>query len=311
MEEKNPLVSVIIPNYNHAKFLDARINSILSQTYSQYEIILLDDCSTDNSQEIIEKYRNNPHISCVDINSTNGGSPFAQWEKGFSYAQGEFIWIAESDDCCEPQFLQRIMTEFEKIGEQCVLCFCRSVKIDVDNNHIGEEGLDSDKCLDGPTFIRAYLSRFNYVVNASSAVFRKAVLGNVDRSYTQYRACGDWVFWIEISKNGKVAYVNSPLNYFRQHSMSTTALQTKSGRGEYELIQVFRHMTENGYIGLKELFHAKVIHIYSLRYGKQKGFYSKESEEDYIRKWNETLLVKVVVWFIHILQKLGISVTNW
>lgn len=311
MEEKNPLVSVIIPNYNHAKFLDARINSILSQTYSQYEIILLDDCSTDNSQEIIEKYRNNPHISCVDINSTNGGSPFAQWEKGFAYAKGEFIWIAESDDCCEPQFLQRIMNEFEKIGEQCVLCFCRSVKIDVDNNHIGEEGLESDKCFDGPTFIRAYLSRFNYVVNASSAVFRKAILGSVNRTYTQFRACGDWMFWVEVSKNGKVAYVNSPLNYFRQHSMSATKVQTKSGRGENELIELYSYMSNKGYIGKKEILHAKIVHIYSLRYGIKHKLYTKESVDTYISKWNENLIVKFAVSIIHILKRIGISVTNW
>ena len=59
----NPLVSVIVPNYCHAKYLDQRIESILAQTYTNYELIILDDKSSDNSLEVIMKYQDNPHVS--------------------------------------------------------------------------------------------------------------------------------------------------------------------------------------------------------------------------------------------------------
>ena len=65
---KHPLVSVIVPNYNHAPFLEERINSILNQSYDNYELIILDDKSTDNSLEVIKKYRDHVRVSDVIVN---------------------------------------------------------------------------------------------------------------------------------------------------------------------------------------------------------------------------------------------------
>ena len=62
------MVSVIVPNYNHALYLHERIESILLQSYTEFELILLDDCSTDNSQDILNSYRNNPHVSHIVFN---------------------------------------------------------------------------------------------------------------------------------------------------------------------------------------------------------------------------------------------------
>ena len=103
---KCPLASVIIPNYNHAKYLEERIQSVLNQTYQNLELILLDDKSTDNSLEVINKYRDNPHVSQIVVNEHNSGSAFKQWHRGIELAIGELIWIAESDDYCSPTFLE-------------------------------------------------------------------------------------------------------------------------------------------------------------------------------------------------------------
>lgn len=81
--ENHPVeVSVIIPNYNYARFLQQRIDSVLAQTYTDYEIILLDDASTDDSVSILNHYKTNSRITHLEINSVNTGSPFAQWQKG-------------------------------------------------------------------------------------------------------------------------------------------------------------------------------------------------------------------------------------
>ncbi len=83
------MISVIIPNYNHAFYLEQRIESILSQNFKDFEVIILDDKSTDNSKEIIEKYRNHPpHISTIIYNEANSGSTFIQWNKGVSLSKG-------------------------------------------------------------------------------------------------------------------------------------------------------------------------------------------------------------------------------
>src|SRR5690606_9831849 len=104
-----PEVSVIIPNYNHARYLNQRIDSVLRQTFTDFEVIILDDCSKDDSREVIEKYRGNKKITHIVYNAQNSGSTFGQWKKGIALAKGRFIWIAESDDWCEETFLERLL----------------------------------------------------------------------------------------------------------------------------------------------------------------------------------------------------------
>src|SRR5678815_1505944 len=101
-----PEISVIIPNYNHGRYLKRRIESILQQTFTDFEIIIMDDGSTDNSRDVIEQYRSDPKFSHIIFNEINSGSPFKLWEKGIELGKGEWIWIAESDDIAEPTFLE-------------------------------------------------------------------------------------------------------------------------------------------------------------------------------------------------------------
>lgn len=101
----NRKVSIIVPNYNHARFLRKRLDSIYNQTYKNIEVILLDDCSTDNSRQILEEYQKKyAAITKLVPNVKNSGSVFKQWQKGISLATGDLIWIAESDDWCDDNF---------------------------------------------------------------------------------------------------------------------------------------------------------------------------------------------------------------
>jgi len=88
-----PKVSVIIPNYNHARFLEQRIQSILNQTYQDFEILYLDDASTDDSNEVFAQFKDDRRIRSI-LNQTNSGSPFKQWNRGIKAATGDYIWIA-------------------------------------------------------------------------------------------------------------------------------------------------------------------------------------------------------------------------
>lgn len=86
-----PLVSVIVPNYNHAQYLEQRLDTVFNQTYQNFEVIILDDKSTDNSLEVINRYKDNPHLSQIVVNEQNTGSPFKQWDKGINLAKGVTI----------------------------------------------------------------------------------------------------------------------------------------------------------------------------------------------------------------------------
>src|SRR5690349_21422462 len=124
-----PKVSVIIPNYNHANYLGQRMDSVLNQTYTNFEVIILDDCSTDSSRDVIERFRNDSHISHIVFNETNTGSPFLQWQKGIALAKGEWIWIAESDDSADKHFLEKFVNALQ--GQQNIgLIYCDSNIVD-------------------------------------------------------------------------------------------------------------------------------------------------------------------------------------
>src|SRR6516162_5433847 len=105
-------VSVIVPNYNHAKYLRRRVDSILAQTYQDFELILLDDCSTDESREILASYANNPRVR-TEFNVRNSGSTFKQWNKGVRATHGKYVWIAESDDYADERLLETLVARLE------------------------------------------------------------------------------------------------------------------------------------------------------------------------------------------------------
>ena len=114
MRRRDPLLrlnlplplTVILPNFNHAKFLVERIISVLKQTVKPAEIIFLDDCSSDNSVEIARDLLQQSNIPYKIIQSQkNSGNVFRQWIKGIEEATSEWIWIAETDDCADHRFL--------------------------------------------------------------------------------------------------------------------------------------------------------------------------------------------------------------
>lgn len=224
-----PTVSVIIPNYNHAQYLEQRIDSVLNQTYQDYEVIILDDCSPDNSKEIIEKYRYHPKVSHIIFNEENSGTTFKQWQRGIELAKGEWIWIAESDDWCEANFLEEIVGQ--ELSKDVSIAYAQTY-IYFENTQVvyaNFEGKGFSTIMAGKDFIESKMLPFNGIWNASQALFRRDYYLQVSEQYLAYRFCGDWIFWIEMALMGQV-YVNSKfLSYFRKHDKDVTSSASKSG----------------------------------------------------------------------------------
>ena len=237
-----PTVSVIVPNYCHAPYLEQRIESILQQTFQDFELILLDDCSTDGSREILERYRNHPKVSGIFYNERNSGSPFKQWKKGLSKATGDYVWIAESDDFSSPCFLERCVRILDTRPD-CSIVFTSSYIVDSHSRTIREEApVKYPKHKQIRFGSRFFLYRFlcprNTIYNAGMALVRRSALPAGD-NYTQYRYCGDWLFWIQIvSGGGNVVYLAEPLNYYRVHDSNTTAESIATGRKHIETLRI-------------------------------------------------------------------------
>lgn len=231
---KEIIVSVILPNYNHSVYLKKRIDSILGQTYEHFELILLDDCSSDNSREVLSLYKDNSHVSHVVFNEENSGSPFKQWDKGVRLAQGKYIWIAESDDYAHPDFLAKTVAVLDD-NSDVVVVYSGSQMIDTNEKELA---LDWDKFKTDTPLQTKYDSRFflsrkmlwnTSIYNASMAVFRKDCYDKVDKGFREFRYCGDWYFWNEICMQGNVVSINCKLNYFRQHDNKVSPKAEKEG----------------------------------------------------------------------------------
>jgi len=204
-----------------------RIKTILKQSYQDFELILLDDCSTDNSVEILSSYKNHSKVSHLLINPTNSGSPFKQWVKGIKLAKGDYIWIAESDDYCELNFLEKLMESMYEGG--VVLAFCASNIIDESGTKKGRHKWadalnptrwESSFKNTGKNEIMQYLRYRNTITNASAVIFKAIAVKNITYPLDM-KFCGDWYFWIEILKQGNIVYEKQQLNYFRRHATTT------------------------------------------------------------------------------------------
>lgn len=246
---RHPKVSVIVPNYNHARFLRQRVESIFGQGYQDFELILLDDCSTDDSRAILSSYARDRRVR-IEFNDVNSGSTFKQWNKGVRLARGEYVWIAESDDYAEPHLLEVLVSRLDA-EPSAVLCNCRSWRVSSEGEILGT--LDSyladldahrwtvDFCANGREECQKYLVRRNTVLNASAVLFRKGVYDRVGGADEKLMFCGDWKLWASMAlTGGDIAYVGQPLNYYRSHEMSVTAASQRVGTDALEHLHVIR-----------------------------------------------------------------------
>ncbi len=249
------LVSVIVPNYNHALFLQQRIDSILNQSFQDFELIILDDCSTDNSRGVIEQYRNYKQVSHIVYNTTNSGSPFAQWKKGIQLAVGDYIWIAESDDYAEPLFLEKLLLLTQNYPTAGI-CFANSHWIDAKNNIKESLSLYNTSFFkNGLEVIRETLVKYNNIQNVSACLLQKKQLLNALEGLKKYKAAGDWLFYYRILLNSDLAYTNECLNYFRWYHNNTSNVSFKSGKTLAESIQIFTEMNITVLkLGMKEKY---------------------------------------------------------
>lgn len=291
----NPLVSVIIPNYNHEKFLDERIQSVLNQTYQDFEIIILDDKSTDNSVDVINKYKDNPHISYVVVNSENSGSTFKQWHKGFELSKGEIVWIAESDDACDNQFLEFLVSGY--VANNAVLAFCRSSQYDTAGNKKHwpfQDKLVGDKSMSGFDFISKYMVAGNVVSNASSAIFSRSVAISIDRQYMKMRGEGDLLFWIELMERGNVYFCDKELNLFRFHASNTTSSLTFKGVNPLEHKIVYDYLVKQKHlVGLRKIKER----WFCIRYFFSLDYESKAIKKKIVKTWDPCGFFSVYYFF--------------
>jgi glycosyltransferase involved in cell wall biosynthesis len=243
MTQKMPpaSISVIVPNFNYGRYLDERLKSIFRQSVPIHELIFLDDASSDDSLAIVrDKAKDQGRAIDIIENWINSGSVFKQWAKGVARASGEYVWIAEADDACDPRSLEEVVGCMQANG--AAIGFCDSWQID-DTGHIFNATYSKhlsdvagrlfkrDFEMSGEEFIARVLAIKNAILNVSAAVFRKdallAAMEAVKDELPGFKIAGDWRIYLEIcGAGGKVVYVSEALNGHRRHARSVSQFQS-------------------------------------------------------------------------------------
>ncbi len=247
-----PRVSAIVPNFNYASYLGQRLDSILKQSVTDLELLLLDDASTDASRGVWTPYTRDPRVR-VFTQEQNSGNPFQQWNAGAARAAGEFLWFAEADDYAAPLFLERLLAALDA-APNAALAYCQSIavdakgtalrRLDTRTRNLDPERWTQDFTMSGRAFCERYLLVKNVVPNASAVVVRRAAFEASGGAVQHFRLSGDWITWAQVALEGDVCFVAEPLNYFRRHPGSVRGAAEREGLQTLEAYRVVSHLRE-------------------------------------------------------------------
>lgn len=246
-------VSVVVPNYNYEEHVAERLISIFNQSYPIFELIVLDDASTDGSTSVIENVSRqyNRNIELI-INEKNSGSVFKQWLKAGEQASGDYLWVAEADDSAQVNFLSQLLsgdTDFS-------IAYCDSVQIDEVGKHLADNYgyyyehdmarlTRGHNVYEGVEVIKHCLAVKNQFMNVSAVLFETEAFNNsiaeVQDKLFDYRVAGDWFLYLNIlsHSNSRCKLVGDPLNVHRRHSKSVTHSNLSVQVGEIQSCQSF------------------------------------------------------------------------
>jgi glycosyltransferase involved in cell wall biosynthesis len=232
------LVSVIVASYNHAEYLERRMDSLIRQTYQTIEILVIDDCSSDNSVEVLRKYEYHPKVRLI-IRENNGGW-VAVSNQGIEMTVGEFVIFANCDDSCDPLMIERLVTALT-LNTTSGIAFCRSLMVNEKDQVLGDDFQNRETAfrhlcardtLIGRDEMYRFLLHSCVIPNLSAALIRRSCFDSIGVLSPDYRACSDWDLFFRITNHFDFYYVTEPLNRFRQHS--TTIRSATKGRITYD-----------------------------------------------------------------------------
>jgi glycosyltransferase involved in cell wall biosynthesis len=230
LPETKMKLSVIVPNYNYAEFMNQRLYSILSQNYKITELIILDDCSKDNSIEVINNIvkKISKYVTIKTIyNEENSGSAFKQWQKGFDIATGDYVWIAEADDYCESNLISNLIKPCLK-NSKIIISYADTAFIDVDGNITMNSITPEIDIRKTGHWNHSYVNNglnevLNYsylnctIANVSSCIIKKDNYNEYFKMSGKFHQAGDWLLYNNIMSKGYIAYNHNVLNYYRIH----------------------------------------------------------------------------------------------
>ncbi len=209
-----PKVSVIIPTYNRSEYISETIDSVVAQTYKDFEIIVVDDGSTDNTKEVLAKYGSKIKV----IDQVNSERAIAR-NNGVQNSSGEYIAFLDSDDLWLEDKLEKQVKILDEMKD-VVLVYGQSLRIDEKSSDI-KAAKRQKEGYSGDAFEKLLIRN---IITSPTPVLRKKDFEKIDGFQTKYIPYEDWEFWIRMSLLGKFYYISEPLSRYRIHSQQSVKL---------------------------------------------------------------------------------------
>lgn len=193
MQSHNPLVSIIIPAYNAEAYIEGTLNSVKNQSYGNWELLIVDDCSTDGSAEIIKEYSEKDSRIKYFRTESRSGSPAVPRNIGIENARGRYVAFLDSDDLWLPEKLEKQIRVFQENADAAIV-FSYYEKI-------SEEGVRSDRVVTSPELITYDRLLYSNVIGCLTGIYDTEKVGKI---YMRRIGHEDYAMWLEILKKGFV-----------------------------------------------------------------------------------------------------------
>jgi glycosyltransferase involved in cell wall biosynthesis len=217
--ENTPLVSFIVPCYNLAHLLTECVGSILDQSYQHLEVLIMDDCSPDNTAEVAASF-NDPRVKHIrnEVNLRH----LANYNKGIALATGEYIWLISADDRLRRPHIVERFVQLMEANPQVGFVFCPAMKFkdDGETTIYGAYG-EADAIFNGPEFLRDKLLKGNGVC-APAGMVRRQCYKQCGSFPLDLPFAGDWYMWCTFSFSFDVGYLAEPMVGYRDHELNMT-----------------------------------------------------------------------------------------
>jgi teichuronic acid biosynthesis glycosyltransferase TuaG len=226
MSKNSALVSIVMPAYNCEKIIMEAINSVLAQTYKNWELLILDDGSKDNTLQIIKNFSQKESRIKVIPNGKNMGVS-ATRNRGIELASGDWIAFLDSDDMWKPMKLEKQLTIAEKKSAEFLF---------TGSSYINEEGESYKGIFEVPEKVTYKKLRYQNVISCSSVLVKKKYFKNIKMEKDEMHE--DYAVWLRILKLGITAYgVNEPLLIYRISRNSKSGNKIKTAKMTYKVFR--------------------------------------------------------------------------
>lgn len=243
------LVSIITPTYNHENYIEDCIESVIAQNYQQWELIIIDDGSTDNTRRIVKKFLNDRRISYIRQNNTGIWNLKLTYNKALEIAKGDYLAILEGDDKWPKNKLSVQMKSFD--NPEVVLSWGK-VGVINDQNQLVEIAPNYEKVNQVSDPLKELL--FNNFIPACTVIVKKDVIKKIGGFKQPDKSpCVDYATWLELSLNGRFEYIPEVLGFWRRHESQASllnALDMINAHNKYS-IEFFDRLPEKNKESLK------------------------------------------------------------